>query len=51
MIRLLKRGRKLALIRKASTQAIERYGIGGRAKSKPRPAITLPKLKCLESKP
>lgn len=39
---------KIALLRKATTAATTRHGIGGRAKSRPRPKPTLPKLKCLE---
>ena len=36
-----------AILRRASTAAIERYGVGGRLKkyNPPKP-ITLPKLKC-----
>lgn len=38
---------KRAILRRASTEATERYGIGGRLKKRnpPKP-ITLPKLKC-----
>lgn len=39
--------RTIALLRKASTQATEVYGIGGRPKKRPRPKPTLPKLRCL----
>lgn len=41
--------RKLALIRKASTEASYKHGIGGRRKTQKAPKpVTLPKLKCLE---
>ena len=42
---------KLTLVRKASTSAVERYGIGGRPKRLGGPKKpTLPKVKFLEDK-
>lgn len=48
MIEGSNRDPKVALMRKAATAATTDYGIGGRKKTRPRPPVTLPKLKCLE---
>lgn len=48
----IRRGRKLALMRRATTEAQQRFTISGREKTqRKRRPITLPYLKCLEPKP